>query len=375
MNRTELLNIFNSAFPLLAKYLDEVEENRREVWRRMNAYINSTPLLPIVPVREYKYLFIYQKFDTLKPLFEKYKNRIILAGGAVVNVIIGRPAPDYDLFIIGDENEFFTIKDEIANLLGDYRENLYVCTFGTIQVIKKIYNSINEILSNFDLPASKLAMDLSTGIIYGTPDGLYSNAVLEIGTNYMVNGRALLHRYKKYTKYKGFKIIKADVKSNAIKDIINGINISKINIHGSYYDNGYSNLYCAYYEKIHYIYVDMPHYRDPIDNESLEAVARELKIDKSELKKKYDKYLFKIIKSITGRYIENAPLKRLASNNAKQLNHPDEFYGAGEGIEHIQCGYKKALMIIDEIFALLLCMKRHKLYLPKYLKLLIWEFV
>lgn len=95
-----------------------------------------------------------------------------LAGGALVSYLTRTPINDYDLFFVGDADEF---NKAVMDFNADYET--YMCLSKTsdnckIQLIKNIYSSPDHIIGGFDIDPCRLI--LMNNKIYGTMGGVIS---------------------------------------------------------------------------------------------------------------------------------------------------------------------------------------------------------
>jgi len=129
--------------------------------------------------------FTYNEFKELP--FAKYlkKYNFVLAGGSIYSILLGDTLHDYDFFIIGQDN----VKNRIIGFINEIREpnaEIYVTkncitikNIVPVQIILRIYNSIDELLNDFDM--GDIMMSFDGDYIYVNEEGKFTHE-----TNYLI---------------------------------------------------------------------------------------------------------------------------------------------------------------------------------------------
>jgi len=174
LKNTEIINVDEKfiASSIYEKYVTEENDNNTIIPRQYynKWYIDSNyPVTDAIePLNEYfnQVLGYYIAEYRLQPLFQKWKGKLIIAGGSVSDKKFG----DIDLFLVTqNENEAKSIIEDVLNTLyneGELRQTIirtkYTITVIkdiNIQIILRLYNSIAQILVNFDVDVICCAYD------------------------------------------------------------------------------------------------------------------------------------------------------------------------------------------------------------------------
>jgi hypothetical protein len=183
-------------------------------------------------------LFKYQILSILKQMPDDIRQYMCMAGGALVDMIIGRKPrniADYDLFVVGTMEpekilvSFIQYLNSICKINCALRTRdavtLSVNTSGEplkIQVILRSYASPSEVVTGFDLDASAICW--YEGQLYMAPRALYSLETMCLFHDVDRMSTSYNHRLLKYSMKKGFCIrlprdIPPELKSNAFEHI------------------------------------------------------------------------------------------------------------------------------------------------------------
>ena len=135
---------------------------------------------------------------------DKYEG-VVIAGGSIISLLFGQNVNDYDIFMYGLTDE--KVDGLVRQIFGYNKCHITdnSITYYKNQLILRMYNSIEEILTGFDLDASGICYVPYTNKIYLTRRCLHA---LKTMTNYVDFDRLSTtyeYRLVKYAK-KGFNI-------------------------------------------------------------------------------------------------------------------------------------------------------------------------
>jgi hypothetical protein len=171
-----------------------------------------------------------QSFILLKPLFEKYKGKIAVCGGAVLRRLLSLARSDCDIFFYGVSEQEATniLCDCIAIIVSQANQiaredeprwsiriqhKLYVTNVilfdshgseETYQFIHRVYPTLDSIIGGFDLGPSMLAFDGEH--IFGTPLGAFCVAKQCVIVDTSRRSISFEQRIYKYCTF-GFNVI------------------------------------------------------------------------------------------------------------------------------------------------------------------------
>jgi hypothetical protein len=105
--------------------------------------------------------------DEVLNLLQLYPEKLFLAGGSTLGMVaLGvSEGNDYDIWVVGaTEKQATKILDEVDSLMMEYKPKIirtknavtYVKDHLTIQIILRLYDNFNQVLTEFDLPPSKI---------------------------------------------------------------------------------------------------------------------------------------------------------------------------------------------------------------------------
>eukprot|EP01091_Cochliopodium_minus_P016194 TRINITY_DN598_c0_g1_i1.p1 TRINITY_DN598_c0_g1~~TRINITY_DN598_c0_g1_i1.p1 ORF type:complete len:532 (+),score=139.14 TRINITY_DN598_c0_g1_i1:79-1674(+) len=136
--------------------------------------------------------------EVLQLLYENEGN-LILAGGSIVDLLKGRSAwiKDYDLFCIGKRPSF---KFEDKSI--ETSKSITTLTKPVLQIVKRIYDSPEQVIGGFDLDSSRFYMN-SNLEVFTTTGGLASILYGINAINFCAYSSSFSYRIKKYCM-KGF---------------------------------------------------------------------------------------------------------------------------------------------------------------------------
>ena len=172
---------------------------------------------------------LLRNYDTFKAL-EELKENIIQIDDALYQMFF-QYSPDIDIFITGDN--YLDKVEKIISILKDIIIKVYFSEFATtlylgrhfpkIQIIKRAYSNVDEILAGFDIDPSRVAMIWKKDKIRVIAPKSYINAV-EYGVNLVVpsrqsqtfNNRLLKYFNKGFLPYFPFGIDRTKNKTNEV---------------------------------------------------------------------------------------------------------------------------------------------------------------
>lgn len=217
----------------LFKTIDSAYGNL-EKWNIMTEYCNSTDFnIPLLSVADSRNLFDSSELEEL--LLPSY---CVVAGGFINSVINPnansrqrsfhndtliakcgfknkevriRKTHDIDIFIIDLSVEKLKVVNDIIINNGGFiktdtlrfKEYIYQALDIKIQIIKRSYTSVSQILNSFDMPPTRAAYH--NGNFYVTPDWLLALETNAFTVNHKMNGKTYLSRLQKYLQ-KGYDI-------------------------------------------------------------------------------------------------------------------------------------------------------------------------
>lgn len=195
-----------------------------------------------VYIKNYDGLFEYRILSLLMNLPEHIRPYVCLAGGALVDMIIGhhpRNIADYDLFVTGADNPEKVLIDLMQHLNGlsgheilsilrtrdavtFYLHEVFEDKSLKIQVILRSYASPSEVVTGFDLDASAICW--YKGQLYLTKRALYSLKTMTLYHDVDRMSTSYNYRLLKYSQRKGFSIrlpgpISTELKNNSFEHI------------------------------------------------------------------------------------------------------------------------------------------------------------
>jgi hypothetical protein len=157
--------------------------------------VDREDYLPIAEYDKKKY-----KNYNLEAELRKLQKHLIVQDGKLYQIVY-YPSADIDVFVTGDDylNKSSRILEVLLNKILPYKNNkIYYGEFATtfdfghimpkIQIIKRAYNNIEEILAGFDIDPARVAMVWRNGRRHIIAPQAYINAV-EYGINLIVPSR------------------------------------------------------------------------------------------------------------------------------------------------------------------------------------------
>lgn len=160
------------------------------------------------------------KYPMVYKVLELAEGKLSLCGGAIIDLLNDRIPNDFDMFFyslsVGEADILLNkclqyLKDNCPNIeyyrshgvisaKQGYRGNGF-----TIQFIRRIYQTKDQILLGFDMMASRLGYNICDGF-FATIDGAISNAIGAFPLDLTQRSLSHGHRLSKYIHDKGFKI-------------------------------------------------------------------------------------------------------------------------------------------------------------------------
>lgn len=266
MSTRVLLNVYFYQYKM-ANPLELIEQSHQ--WRLQNTY---PPALTKAEIESFNAqydiniatIFSYASHKNNLMIYGSHKlplaNGVVIAGGACTD---GYGPGDIDLFLVCKEEDKYDVLTNQLSLFKKHKCNTVTIKHGVItftmdeeivQIILRRYDSIEQLIHGFDLPASQIAWDGSR--FYGTPLFAYSfkTGIQPIDPRRMSNTFDL--RIKKYMN-KGYGICVPW--TDDLTTVLNKLGIERsrsshidiqdtmFKLHNNSSDYSYMNIYaCAY---------------------------------------------------------------------------------------------------------------------------------
>jgi hypothetical protein len=188
-----------------------------------------------------------------KPIYDILNignGKISLCGGAIVSILNGGNPNDYDIFFHSDSvEEADDIFNECLKYLDELNHEKYINTisysrskylmkatvcvdnfYATIQFIKRIYKTKEQVLFSFDLAPSRLGYNPKDGI-FSTICGAMALSMNAFALDISTRSKSFGSRLEKYNSDKNYKILLPQLENNLKEDevfeIFDNINLIK----------------------------------------------------------------------------------------------------------------------------------------------------
>lgn len=173
-------------------------------WTQMNEYVSKN--FGNMPLET---LEVDEDFTIVENLYKILPKWCIVAGGAIHDTIRDTKFKDLDLFILSDEKQFFERYSSVCRILSNYssmcKQNLKYTEYRVdletisipVQIIKRVFVDISEILNSFDLTPCRVALD-RVGQVWCTPDFKLYHTTGEFVLNLDCATTSLPYRVSRY---------------------------------------------------------------------------------------------------------------------------------------------------------------------------------